>query len=288
MIEALVGSGFGLGLYLILCDRFRVPYFSSVRAARAAAGRKKKRSAAQAALDELAGWIGGKLRLGEYRRARLLCDLKSAGMEISPEAHIAGCAVRALAVAAAAVPACFVFPPAAPVILAAAAARYSALRRAPAERIREKREKIEYGLPGFAAYIGRTLTHSRDVLMLIENYAGTAPPELGGELAVTAADMRSGNYEAALARLGTRVGSPMLSDVTRGLTAVLRGDDTRAYWAALEIKFAERQRQLLRRRAQKAPARVKRLSMCLMFCFILIYAVVIGVEIMRSAGALFG
>ena len=80
----------------------------------------------------------------------------------------------------------------------------------------------------------------------------------------------------------------MLSDVTRGLIGVLRGDETEVYWAGLAVKFADYQRQLLKQQAQKVPAKVKRLSMCLLFCFMLIYIVVIGMEIVNSVGILFG
>lgn len=79
----------------------------------------------------------------------------------------------------------------------------------------------------------------------------------------------------------------MLSDVTRGLIGVLRGDDTDVYWASLSLKFSDYQRQLLKMEAQKVPRKVKRLSMCLLFCFMLIYVVVIGIEILSSIGVLF-
>jgi hypothetical protein len=54
------------------------------------------------------------------------------------------------------------------------------------------------------------------------------------------------------------------------------------------VKFSDYQRQLLKQQAQKIPGKVKRLSMCLLFCFMLIYIVVIGMEIMNSIGVLFG
>ena len=100
--------------------------------------------------------------------------------------------------------------------------------------------------------------------------------------------MRSGNYEAALTRFEARVGSSMLSDVTRGLIGVLRGDETESYWTGLAVKFSDYQRQLLKQQAQRIPRKVKRLSMCLLVCFLLIYIVVIGIEIVSSIGVLFG
>ena len=70
--------------------------------------------------------------------------------------------------------------------------------------------------------------HNRDVLYILDSYRDNAGEDMKQELAITAADMRSGNYEAALTRLESRVGSSMLSDVTRGLIGVLRGDETDA------------------------------------------------------------
>jgi pilus assembly protein TadC len=126
------------------------------------------------------------------------------------------------------------------------------------------------------------------VLTLLEGYKGSAAPELKRELDITVADMRAGNYESALTRLEARVGSSMLSDVTRGLIGVLRGDETRLYWAALSAKFADIQRTMLKQQAGKVPGKIKKLSMCLLICFLVIYLAVIGVEITSKMGIIFG
>lgn len=60
----------------------------------------------------------------------------------------------------------------------------------------------------------------------------------------------TGDYESALTRLESRVGSEMLSDVVHGLISVLRGDNTTVYWATLSVKFADIQRQHLKQQAQ--------------------------------------
>lgn len=95
-------------------------------------------------------------------------------------------------------------------------------------------------------------------------------------------------YEAALTRLESRVGSSMLSDVTRGLIGVLRGDETDAYWTNLAMKFSDYQRTILKAEAAKVPAKVKRLSMCMLICFMLMYLLVIGMQIVTSLGGMFG
>ena len=119
--------------------------------------------------------------------------------------------------------------------------------------------------------IDKTLIHSRDVLGILDSYREHAGEELRRELEITVADMRSGNYEVALTRLESRVGSSMMSDVTRGLISVIRGDKTDVYWGNLVLKFSDYQRTLLKTEANKAPKRVRKLSMALLFCFMLVY-----------------
>ena len=155
------------------------------------------------------------------------------------------------------------------------------------ERIKAKRDAINYELPRLVFTIDKTLMHSRDVLSMLESYQQNAGPELKHELSVTVADMRSGNYESALTRLESRVGSSMLSDVVRGLIGILRGDETELYWATLSVKFADVQRQILKQQALKVPGKVKRLSMVLLMCFVATYIVVIGMEILTSLSAMF-
>ena len=139
-----------------------------------------------------------------------------------------------------------------------------------------------------AAHLLGTDALGRDVLAMLDGYRESAGPELRKELSITVADMRSGNYEAALTRLEARVGSTLLSDVTRGLIGILRGDDTSLYWSALSLKLADIQRQQLKQKAQKVPGKVKRLSMCLLGCFVMTYMSVIVWQIFTSLGVLFG
>ena len=289
MLQAIIGALFGVGLFLILADTLRVPFLATSTAAGDLAKRQKQKTGTlEIWLHDLAMWISKRLRLNEYRRIQLETDLKSAGMNLSPEMHIANSIVKAMLVGVFAIPLFFIFPLLAPVVIALAVFMYFRESKGVANRIKAKGKAIEYELPRFVSHIEKTLKHNRDVLYILDNYKNTAGPELRSELEITVADMRSGNYEAALTRLENRVGSSMLSDVSRGLIGVLRGDDTEVFWTSLGVKFADYQRQLLKQEAQKVPGKVKRLSMCLLFCFMAIYIVVIGMEIVTSLGVLFG
>ena len=79
----------------------------------------------------------------------------------------------------------------------------------------------------------------------------------------------------------------MMSDITRGLAALDRGDNNVVYWGQLVIKFSDYQRQALKQQANAVPRKVRRLSMALMFCFMLIYVAVIGQVLLTSLMEMF-
>ena len=288
IFQVMIGMTFAVGVYFLLANRFQLPYYKTSKAIVSLSKRQKeKTSGLDVWLKGISSWIAKHLKLNDFKREQLLADLQTAQMNISPEEYKANAIVKALLVGVFAIPTLFLFPLLSPVILFLAVFLYIRENKAVARRIRAKRDRIEFELPRLVFTIEKTLKHNRDVLYMLESYAENAGPEMKNELKITAADMRSGNYEAAITRLETRVGSSMMSDVCRGLIGILRGDDTAVYWSSLAIKFNDVQRQQLRLEAQKVPKKVKRLSMCLLICFMLIYVVVIMEQIVTSMGILF-
>ena len=284
-----IGVLVGVGLFMILADCFRIPYMRTSKAVNnLAKQQKEKTSSLDVWLSSFASFIARKLKLNEFKRAQLESDLRTAQMDISPEMFMANAIVKSLIVGVLAVPVFFILPVLSPIIFFLAFILYRMNMKGIANRIKKKRAGIEYELPRFVFKIEKSLMHDKDVLGMIESFARNAGPELKHELDITAADMRSGNTEIAITRLEARVGSPLMSDVCRGLISIDRGDVNTVYWKSLSMKFADIQRQQLRLEAQKIPKKVKRLSMCLLFCFMLIYIVVILAQIMNSVGVLFG
>ena len=289
MMQVIIGALFGVGLFFILADVYAIPYYKTSKAVESLSKlQKEKTSGLDLWLGGIAGWLADRLPMDPFRRSQLEADLRTAQMDVTPEMFRANAIVKALLIGIMAIPMAFIFPLLCPVVLFLAVFLYNMEIKSVSKRIQGKRAKIEYELPRLVFNIEKTLKHNRDVLYMLESYSKTAGPEMKHELDITAADMRSGNYEAAITRMESRVGSSMMSDVCRGLIGVLRGDDTEMYWASLAIKFSDAQRQQLRIQAQQVPRKVKRLSMCLLICFMLIYVVVILVQIVNSLGVLFG
>ena len=289
MMQAIIGALFGIGLFFILADVYAIPYYKTSKAVESLSKlQKEKTSGLDLWLGGIASWLADRLPMDPFKRSQLEADLRTAQMDVTPEMFRANAIVKAMLVGVMAIPMAFIFPLLCPVVLFLAVFLYNMEIKSVSKRIQGKRAKIEYELPRLVFNIEKTLKHNRDVLYMLESYSKTAGPEMKHELNITAADMRSGNYEAAITRMEARVGSSMMSDVCRGLIGVLRGDDTEMYWASLAIKFSDAQRQQLRIQAQQVPRKVKRLSMCLLICFMLIYVVVILAQIVNSLGVLFG
>ena len=288
-LQILIAAIAAIGLGCILADVFKIPKYPVSKAITSLGKRKnKKTNPLDIWLGDLANLITSKLKLNEYKRRQLKIDLESADMTLSPEQYVANAIVKALFIGAFAIPFLFFAPIISAIVVAIAVVIYFSEYKKVGNVIKEKRRQIEAELPRLVSNIDKTLVHSRDVLGILDSYREHAGEELRRELDITVADMRSGNYEVALTRLESRVGSSMMSDVTRGLVSVIRGDKTDVYWGNLVLKFSDYQRTLLKNEANKAPKRVRKLSMALLCCFMMVYVVVIGQVLLSSLGGMFG
>ena len=288
-LQILIAAIAAIGLGCILADVFKIPKYPVSKAITSLGKRKnKKTNPLDIWLGDLANLIASKLRLNEYKRLQLKIDLESADMTLSPEQYVANAIVKALFIGAFAIPFLFFAPIISIIVVAIAVVIYFSEYKKVGNIIKEKRRQIEAELPRLVSNIDKTLVHSRDVLGILDSYREHAGEELRRELDITVADMRSGNYEVALTRLESRVGSSMMSDVTRGLVSVIRGDKTDVYWGNLVLKFSDYQRTLLKNEANKAPKTVRKLSMALLCCFMMVYVVVIGQVLLSSLGGMFG
>ena len=288
-LQLIISTIAAIGLAFILADVFRIPKYPVSKAITSLGKRKnKKTNPLDIWLGDLANLIASKLRLNEYKRLQLKIDLESADMSMSPEQYVANAIVKALFIGVFAIPFLFFAPIISALVAVIAVVIYFSEYKKVGNIIKEKRRQIEAELPRLVSNIDKTLAHSRDVLGILDSYREHAGEELRRELDITVADMRSGNYEVALTRLESRVGSAMMSDVTRGLVSVIRGDKTDVYWGNLVLKFSDYQRTLLKNEANKAPKRVRKLSMALLCCFMMVYVVVIGQVLLSSLGGMFG
>ena len=280
---------FGTALYYLTCAFADVPTRKTSRMMLMAQRQGKRR---ENIFDVYAAKVSSKIapyvRLDKMKRASLERTLKIAGNNLTPECYVAKAWVIAGTVALCAVPMAFLLPLMVPVTIGLAVALWFSTYYTAFDYVKKRRKRMEKEIPRFALSIGQSLENDRDVLKILTSYRRIAGKEFGAELDQTIADMKTGNYEQALLYLEARVDSPLLSDVTRGLIGVLRGDDQRMYFQMITFDMRQIEQNDLKKEAAKRPRLIQRYSMMMLLCIIMIYMVVLCVEVFDSLGVFFG
>lgn len=243
---------------------------------------------AEVYLTKIAGLLAPLLKLDRLKRNKLQSALHIAGVELTPEVYTAKAWVTAGAAGLCSLPMAFVMPLMVPLLVGLAVALWFSTYYAVFDYVRKRRKLIEAEIPRFALTIGQNLENDRDVLKILTSYRRVAGRDYGAELDQTIADMITSNYENALLHFETRIGSPMLSDVVRGLVGVLRGDDQRMYFKMICFDMRQIEQNNLKKEAAKRPKKIQRYSMMMLICIMIIYLVVLCTEVLSSLGAFFG
>ena len=279
---------FTAGSYFILAEVFKVPTYRTSRAI-LTVGKKQKKQArsSDAFIMELSSKIARFLPIDEYKKRKLAATLRSAEIPMTPELYMAQAYVKAGLIFVCIIPCLLTVPLLFPVFLVLGIGTFFSESGKAEKMVKKRREEIEFELPRFVATITQELMASRDILSMLETYQKNAGPALRNELAITTADMRTGNYEAALTRLEARVSSAMLSDVVRGLIGCIRGDDGVTFFRMLSHDMKQLEVQRLKRLAMERPPKIRRYSFLLLACMLLIYMGVMGYQILGTMSGMF-
>lgn len=284
----LFGGLLAAGLFFLAADFLHLPRLSTQKAMLAAGKQAKaKPKTTDTVLHAVAVRLSGYIHMDEYKRSRMVKVLSAAGFGMTPELFTALAVVKAIALGLGIVPSLIVLPLLAPFLLILAVLVYFKEIKKADEALEEKRNRIEQELPRFVATITQELKASRDVLSMIENFKRNAGEDFAAELDILTADMRSSSYEAALTRFEARFNSPMLSDVTRGLIGVLRGDDGAVYFQMLSHDMKQLELQRLKAQAIKIPPKIRVFSFIMLMCFLLTYMAIIIYQIITSLVGMF-
>ena len=284
-IAALVG----VACYNFICAGVDVPTGQTSKMMMLAGRRSgtRKENLSDVYIAKVADVFAKYISMDALKRSQLQNALDIAHVEMTPEQYVASAIARGVLIGLASIPMWFISPLFILVGIALGCLIGFARYQEVLDFVKKRRKRIEREIPRFTSAVAQNLEIDRDILRMFIAYRRVADKEFGAELDQTIADMKTGNYENALLKLEKRINSPLMSDVIRGLIGVLRGDETDAYWTNLAMKFADYQRQLLKAEAAKVPGKVKRLSMCMLVCFMLMYVVVILMQIIQSLEGLF-
>ena len=275
------------GVYLISADILKIPLMQTSKGI-LALGRSKKPKNIDIYLDNIAGQLSKHIKLSEYKKKKLTVELKAANINRTPEKHIASTIVKSGIPIILGIPFLFIFPIAFPILVLLGIRKFFLEINLPKKKMEKTKLAIERELPRFCREIEQSLKSTRDVLFILENYKKNAGESLKRELEITIADMRTGNYENALLRFEARIQSPMLSDIIKGLIAVIRGDNSTIYFQMLSHDFKQLEIQRLKQESVKRPGKIRKYSGMMLGCMILMYAVIFVIAILRGTKELFG
>ncbi|HZJ98681.1 MAG TPA: hypothetical protein VFC79_01660 [Tissierellaceae bacterium] len=288
LLIIIFGILLALGLFFIMADILKLPSLATQRAMQSAGKQGKYKTKNIDILIQ--GWavkLAKYIPIDEYKRSRMKSTLNASGINMTPEEYMASAILKAALIALGVVPCLIILPLLAPIIVFLSILVYFKEIQKADEELKEKRDKIERELPRFVATVTQELKASRDVLSILENFKKNAGEDFTDELDILTADMRSSSYEAALTRFEARINSPMLSDITRGLIGVLRGDDGSMYFQMLSHDMKQLELQRLKAQAMKIPPKIRVFSFVMLMCFLMTYMAIIIYEIIRSLSGMF-
>ncbi len=280
---------FAAGIYNFALILLKVPSKRTTKAIKAVAARNRPSAVSfKNTYNDIALFVAKFIRLNEFKKKELSDSLKIANIAMTPEVFMARALVKSAGIMLLSIPLFFIFPIFGILVAVLAVMVYFREKQQVDNCIKEKRKQIEFDLPRFVYAISQEVQMTHDVITILERHKDNFSSYFNEEVEITIADMRTGNYEAAITRFEGRIGSTNLSEVCRGLIEMIRGSDTHVYWETLAIRFSELQKQQLREVALKIPPKVHRLSFFLMMCMMLIYVLVLGWELISNMGILFG
>ncbi len=268
-------------LYNIAGIIFRLPMGRITKTLKNASMGNQKRSGSDIN-HQIAVLLSNIIVINEYKRNELEEKLAIADIDETPEVYKAQGFLIILEFGLLAILLASVFPvfAAAPIIIGFVMHRNH--KNIVTNAVKDLQEQIDIDLPRFVYSMKQEMLVSHDVLTILERHKNDYSDHWRKQMSITVADMRSGNYEAALQRLEGRVGSTNLSEVVRGLIEMSHGSDMSVYWETLQVRFSEMRKAQLRKIVKKIPDKIHNLSLWLIGAMLSIYIVVLITQLAES------
>lgn len=268
-------------LYNIAGIIFRLPMGRITKTLKNASMGNQKRSGSDIN-HQIAVLLSNIIVINEYKRKELEEKLAIADIDETPEVYKAQGFLVILEFGLLAILLASVFPvfAAAPIIIGFIMHRNH--KNIVTNAVKDLQEQIDIDLPRFVYSMKQEMLVSHDVLTILERHKNDYSDHWRKQMSITVADMRSGNYEAALQRLEGRVGSTNLSEVVRGLIEMSHGSDMSVYWETLQVRFSEMRKAQLRKIVKKIPDKIHNLSLWLIGAMLSIYIVVLITQLAES------
>lgn len=276
---------FAIGLYSYCVQKNPKVYKP---AAQALVMRNQNRiSSSEKLINALASKVEPYIHIDPIKRSKLISDLQSINIFISPELYQARTISRSALFSAPSV-VLAVFSPFMLIMTVFIAWQniQSSSKKLKAQ-IQERKNKIERELPQFASTIRQSLNTSRDIVTMLEGYRKICGTALSHEIEITLNDIKTGNTERALKALDGRVSSSKFSQMIRGLIGINRGDDQKVYFDVLTIEYQKAQDEEVKKELLLRPAKLNKYIGALFACLFALTLLAIGMVISSQLSLMF-
>lgn len=273
----------GAGLYLLISARWPGIYRPAALALRNRA--PKPLSQTDVAVAQMTKYLLPYIDIDPIKYTRMERTLKNLQRDESPEHFRAAALARGLLFSLCAIPLMlFSFPFGIAVMVLIAGNIVQGENKKLEKEMATRRQSIERELPQFAATIRQALNSTHDVVAILSSYKQVCGPALQGEIERTLNDMVTGNAELAIRSLESRVASPKLGQLTRGLIAVLRGDDQRIYFDVLATEYRKSQNEEVEKELLQRPGQLNLWMGLLFVALSLLIAAGLGQSLIHEIG----
>lgn len=233
-------------------------------------------------LCRLTAWMSRFVFLEESAKDKLGRQLERAGLNLSPEEFTARKYVIA-AFAAVGIGLCAVLKFWLGVLLFGLLAMLLLMKQKEqlTSKLKAKDDAIAMEMPRFVKTICRTLRSNRDIYAAMASYRRVAGEEIGAELDILLAHMRTGGVTAALQQFQKRIGTEEASRLCSTLHEIDRGIDQSATLDYLADDMARQAKYRIEKTLSLRPAKMRRtylpaVGMCVV---LIIYVLVVFVTV---------
>ncbi len=231
--------------------------------------------------------IGKMINMSAYKKRRMQNDFDRLDIGMTPEEFLAkNAAQSALLAATSLVFVLFGLGFVSVLVIILSLFMYVNANKEVGTRLDKLNREIEAELPRLVETLNLTQTENKDLIRFFEQYLKVAGPAMKRILERLVIDMKTGNIEQALRDFDSRVQVPQLSAFVSTLLGVTHGIDQRTVLIVMEKDLRARQRENLRRLADKRPGKVRLASIALVFAMIILMMIPLVVVLVKEFGSI--
>lgn len=265
-----------IGFYSVLAILFKLPKWGAV------IYKQEKEKKKIGFLQNAAKIAAPHIPLNKIKEAELQKQLKAARLEETPREFVAQLWLSTGFFVLLAVLLGIIQPFLAVVPSAIALFAYFRKKEQIDIKIKKRTQEIEKATPRFVSYASNRLRTEHNMINIIDDFNSNESGALSEELAITVADMRTGNQEQAIERFQERIHSPIITELCRGMLSAMRGEDVTVYFENLNKKLIALWGQRLRLQLLKKEPKISRMSMILVGCSLVSTVVVLLVFVLQA------